>query len=118
MEEYYIYKINPNFLTFSLKYPKTIHFIARKEPSEFDDKQRNLIFQDHSELNEQLKKVFIQRNDYTYKKNTHYIRNKFTGAYSFVRIYDHAIYLKCSSNFHIMKNIILQCDSNYVILDK
>ncbi len=118
MEEYYIYKVNNEFLVYAYKYPKAIHKMARRNHDLFSKGQHQLVFLDHQEIDSILKDFFKERNDYTYYLGTHYIRNRITGASSLMKVYDHGIYLRCSTKFHIMKNIILHCDSNYVILDK
>lgn len=118
MEEYYVYKLNNEFLVYAYKYPKAIHLMARKDKDAFSKGQHQLVFQNHQEINQLIKDLFKERNDYTYWAGTHYIRNRITGASSLMKVYEHGIYLRCTTNFHIMKNIILQSDSNYVILDK
>ncbi len=118
MKDYYIYKLNEVFISYAKKYPQSIHQMARKNTLPFDKEQHQFIFLDHNEVNTLLKEVLNKRNDYICLNHTHYIRNQITGESCLLKVYDFGIYLRCSTKFDILKNIILQSDSNYVILDR
>lgn len=118
MKEFYIYKLQDTYIEYAKLYPKTIHLLARISKNTFNELQKDLIFMEHMEINDLLAKMLTDRNDYTYKHLTHYIKNEITGASCLVKVFDHCIYARCSENFMIIPNIILQSDLNYVILDK
>ena len=118
MEEYYIYYLNDSYLPFAKMYPQIIHQMALRQKSDFERKQNKAVFKELDSLNKQIDLFFKQRSDYLHIRNVHYIRNKITGESSLLIFYRTFAYLKCSENFYIMKNIVLQCDDNYVILKK
>ncbi|MBS5115859.1 MAG: sporulation inhibitor of replication protein SirA [Erysipelotrichaceae bacterium] len=118
MEEFYIYKVKDEFINLFKKYPRILEKLSRQRMDSYHFKQFEMIFDNHQEVNQFLYEEFNQREDYTYSKNIHYLRNKVTGARSLIKIYPHCIYGYCSKDFHILVNIILQSSSNYVIINR
>lgn len=118
MEEFYIYKIKEEFLNLFNRYPKILSELSRKKLDDYQSKQYEVIFDNNQDVNQVIFDKLKNREDYTYYQNTHYLRNKITGAKSLIKVYPHCIYGYCSKDFCILVNIILQSSSNYVIINK
>ncbi len=118
MEHFYIYKIKKEFTNIFQQYPVLIEQILNQNMNNFVQQQINLIFDSNEEVHHLIQNNFKDREDYHFFSNTHYLKNNITGATSIIQVRPHCIYGVCSKNFYALRNIILQSNENYVILEK